>query len=97
MSSSDGDTGQGGAVPAVPGSLGPGSLVNGIYRVVRLIGVGGTGEVWEARHERTKGRVALKLLLAEMGHHQEVLIRFQREVDRSLFMPQTITGRRSSQ
>jgi serine/threonine protein kinase len=56
-------------------------LVGGIYRIVRLVGVGGMGEVWEARHERTKGRVALKLLLPEMGHHQEVLLRFQREVE----------------
>jgi len=27
------------------------------------------GEVWEARQERKKGRVALKLLLPEMGRH----------------------------
>ncbi len=82
MSSSSGDTGhQGVADPAVSGSLTPGMLIGGIYRVVRLVGVGGMGEVWEARHERTKGRVALKLLLPEMGHHQEVLLRFQREVE----------------
>ncbi len=56
-------------------------LIGGIYRVVRLVGIGGMGEVWEARHERTKGRVALKLLLHEMGHHHEVLLRFQREVE----------------
>jgi len=69
------------AIPAVSGALAPGMLIGGIYRVNRLVGVGGMGEVWEARHERTKGRVALKLLLLEMGHHQEVLFRFQREVE----------------
>lgn len=61
--------------------LGPGSLVNGIYRLIRCMGAGGMGEVWEALHERTKGRVALKLLLPEMGRHREVLLRFQREVE----------------
>jgi hypothetical protein len=61
--------------------LGPGSLVNGIYRLIRCMGTGGMGEVWEALHERTKGRVALKLLLPEMGRHREVLLRFQREVE----------------
>jgi serine/threonine protein kinase len=39
------------------------------------------GEVWEARHERTKGRVAIKLLLADLGRHEGVLQRFQREVE----------------
>src|SRR5450432_1365856 len=61
--------------------LEPGTLVNGLYRLVRLVGLGGMGEVWEARHERTKGRVALKLLLPEMGRDREVLLRFQREVE----------------
>lgn len=61
--------------------VGPGTLVNGIYRLVRCMGSGGMGEVWEALHERTKGRVALKLLLPEMGRHREVLLRFQREVE----------------
>src|SRR5450432_980653 len=61
--------------------LEPGTLVNGLYRLVRLVGVGGMGEVWEARHERTKGRVALKLLLPEMGRNEQVLLRFQREVE----------------
>jgi serine/threonine-protein kinase len=61
--------------------LAPGALVGGIYRLVRLMGAGGMGEVWEAQHERTKGRVALKVLLAEMGKHEEVLRRFQREVE----------------
>ncbi|HET6281520.1 MAG TPA: serine/threonine-protein kinase [Polyangia bacterium] len=62
-------------------TLQPGSLVNNLYRLVRLIGVGGMGEVWEARHERTKGRVALKVLLSEIGRHIPLLLRFQREAE----------------
>jgi Protein kinase domain/PEGA domain len=61
--------------------VGPGTLVNGIYRLVRCLAAGGMGEVWEGQHERTKGRVALKLLLPEMGRHREVLLRFQREIE----------------
>lgn len=83
MSSTKGETEQTGAGATDPrrSDLEPGAVINGLYRLVRLLGVGGMGEVWEARHERTKGRVALKLLLSEMGHHEEVLLRFQREVE----------------
>jgi eukaryotic-like serine/threonine-protein kinase len=81
MSLSGEDSGQDAVALATSGSLTPGMVVGGIYRAIRLVGVGGMGEVWEARHERTKGRVALKLLLSEMGRHQEVLLRFQREVE----------------
>lgn len=86
MSSSAGSSGQGQGQDAAiaagrKSELDPGSLVNGIYRLVRLVGMGGMGEVWEARHERTTGRVALKLLLPEMGRHEDVLLRFQREVE----------------
>ena len=81
-SSSDGGSGHdaGSAGSAAP-RMAPGALIGGIYRLVGLLGVGGMGEVWEARHERTKGRVALKLLLPEMGRHEDVLRRFQREVE----------------
>jgi serine/threonine protein kinase len=81
MSLSGENSGRDEVAAAASGSLAPGILVGGIYRAIRLVGVGGMGEVWEARHERTKGRVALKLLLSEMGRHQEVLLRFQREVE----------------
>jgi eukaryotic-like serine/threonine-protein kinase len=86
VSSSAGESGQGPGENAIAAArrkseLDPGTVVNGIYRLVRLVGIGGMGEVWEARHERTKGRVALKLLLPEMGRHDDVLLRFQREVE----------------
>lgn len=80
-SSSGDDRGQRATTDTAPFPLAPGALINGLYRLVRQLGVGGMGEVWEARHERTKGRVALKVLLPEMGRHDEVLRRFQREVE----------------
>src|SRR5262245_9175144 len=62
-------------------ALAQGTVLNGLYRLVRQLGAGGMGEVWEARHERTKGRVAVKLLLPEVGRHPEALRRFQREAE----------------
>jgi eukaryotic-like serine/threonine-protein kinase len=43
--------------------LTPGTVVEGRYRVIRLIGVGGTGIVYEVEHLLTSQRLALKTLL----------------------------------
>lgn len=48
---------------ADPSELAPGTLIDGRYRVVRVIGVGGTGIVYEVEHDRTGQRLALKTLL----------------------------------
>jgi serine/threonine-protein kinase len=44
-----------------------GTIVNGKYRVVRLIGEGGMGSVYEAVHEGLNARVALKLLHPDLA------------------------------
>ena len=50
------------------------------YRVERLLGQGGMGAVYEARHTVVaKLRVAIKVLLAEYTHHQVVSARFVQE------------------
>jgi serine/threonine protein kinase len=48
-------------------SLLPGQLVDGRYRVERLIGVGGMAAVWAATNERTGKRVALKVILRSLA------------------------------
>ncbi len=56
-----------------------GQLVGGKYQLARLLGEGGMGAVYEARHTEVHRNVALKLLHAEFAHSQEMLMRFQRE------------------
>jgi serine/threonine-protein kinase len=56
--------------------IGPGDLVAGRYRVVRVIGHGGMGVVVEAVHEALGQRVAIKFLRAQGGAHDEAATRF---------------------
>src|SRR5262245_12236952 len=48
-------------------SFAEGTIVNGKYRVIRLIGEGGMGSVYEAVHEGLSARVALKLLHPDLA------------------------------
>jgi serine/threonine-protein kinase len=57
----------------------PGDLINGKYRLVRLIGDGGMGTVFEARHEYLGTSVALKFLHAELARRPGLVQRFLRE------------------
>ena len=56
-----------------------GTVVAGKLRVVRVLGAGGMGAVYEVEHEFTKHRRALKMLHAEMLSHPTVVARFLRE------------------
>jgi serine/threonine protein kinase len=62
-------------------SLAPGTLLADTYRVIRLIGVGGMGEVYEVAHDRLAGRYAVKVLLAEIMNRADVFQRFRREAE----------------
>ena len=57
--------------PAVP--------LAGKYRLVRLIGQGGMGEVYEAENTWTTRRVAAKVLRGEYARDTELVERFLRE------------------
>ena len=56
-----------------------GLLIAGRYRLVRRIGAGGMGEVWEAAHELTSKHVAVKVLNATYAKQPEVRARFLQE------------------
>jgi len=56
-----------------------GEVVGEKYRLVRLLGEGGMGSVYEARHDVIGRRFAVKFLHAELASHPEILLRFRRE------------------
>lgn len=66
-------------MPPVDGQLEPGVQLLGKLRVVRLLGAGGLGAVYEVEHELTKHRRALKLLHPRHRQNTEVVQRFLRE------------------
>jgi eukaryotic-like serine/threonine-protein kinase len=49
------------------------------YEIVRLLGKGGMGAVYEARHLRLGRRVAIKFLLPELAAKADLLRRFENE------------------
>ncbi len=56
-----------------------GGTVGGKYELVRLIGEGGMGSVYEARHMEIHQRVAVKILHSEFARDEEIRKRFTRE------------------
>src|SRR5215470_20361474 len=56
-----------------------GDLISGKYRLVRLIGDGGMGSVFEARHEYLGTAVALKFLHPELARRPGLVARFLQE------------------
>ncbi|MFZ5890823.1 MAG: protein kinase domain-containing protein [Myxococcota bacterium] len=56
-----------------------GELVDGRYRVLRLLGVGGIGLVYLCRHEALEKPVALKMLRPEYVLHEDLNARFLNE------------------
>jgi serine/threonine-protein kinase len=57
----------------------PGDTIAGKYAVVRELGEGGMGVVYEAMHLRLRQRLAIKVLRPDVSDVQEVLARFERE------------------
>src|SRR5690349_8470036 len=60
-------------------ALAVGTLVAGKLRIVRALGIGGMGTVYEVEHELTRHRRALKLLHAQLAHNHQAVARFLRE------------------
>jgi serine/threonine-protein kinase len=59
-------------------ALAVGQIVSGTYRIVRRVGGGGMGEIYEAAHARLAGRYAIKILRPEVAG-SDASARFQRE------------------
>jgi serine/threonine-protein kinase len=59
-----------------------GTTLSDTYEVLRILGEGGMGRVYEAQHTRIKSkRFAVKALHPEFARRKDVLARFQREVE----------------
>ncbi len=56
-----------------------GTTIGEKYRVVRLLGEGGMGAVYEGEHTLIKRRVAIKVLKGELASNVDVITRFHRE------------------
>jgi eukaryotic-like serine/threonine-protein kinase len=56
-----------------------GRQLAGTYQLIRRLGAGGMGTVYEARHIRLETRVAIKFLRPELAFSEEMLARFHRE------------------
>jgi serine/threonine-protein kinase len=60
-------------------SLSTGEIIEGKYRIIRLIGEGGMGAVYEGENTRIHRRVAIKVLHQGVAENQEAVQRFERE------------------
>lgn len=62
-------------------ALAAGTVLQGTYEIVRPVGAGGMGEVYEARHARLPGRFAIKILSFRVDDGSAEFRRFQREAE----------------
>ncbi|MGA7834154.1 MAG: protein kinase [Acidimicrobiales bacterium] len=61
----------------------PDHLLAGRYRIVHLLGVGQTAEVYEAEDVSLQRRVAVKVLLASLAQHEEIRRAFRDRIIRA--------------
>ena len=65
--------------PSVERSFPEGEIILGRFEIVRLLGTGGMGEVYEA-NDLELGRIALKTIRADILADRRALLRFRKEV-----------------
>jgi serine/threonine-protein kinase len=56
-----------------------GQVIEGKYRIVRVLGVGGMGAVYEGENVRIHRKVAIKVLHAQVASKADIVQRFERE------------------
>src|SRR5687767_5375576 len=66
---------------AVPHDPRLGIVLQDRYRIVRRLGGGGMGTVYEAEHLTLRKRVAVKALHPQFAAEQDMVARFQREAE----------------
>ena len=67
-------------LPAPPPSFDSSTVLAARFQIVRLIGVGGMGEVYEARDNHTGDTLAIKALRPELAGDRAFVARFLREL-----------------
>src|ERR1700728_3790783 len=78
-------------IPDNPGHVDPhespafaeGQIVSGRYRIARVLGRGGMGEVYEAEDLELRERIALKTLHPDIADDATSISRFKREIQLS--------------
>jgi serine/threonine-protein kinase len=58
-----------------------GPILEGAYRIFRIVGEGGMGTVYEGQQLRLNKRVAIKIMARELAANPEALARFRREAE----------------
>ena len=64
-----------------PGQDRTGTVLNGTYRLEKILGQGGMGTVYQAAHLRLPTSFAVKLLHVDVSAHPEIFDRFRREAE----------------
>ena len=64
---------------AAPTALGPGTLLDGKYEIVGLLGVGGMGEVYQAQHVHLGAFRCIKVIKPSLIAEESYRVRFLRE------------------
>jgi serine/threonine protein kinase/Flp pilus assembly protein TadD len=67
-----------------PPAFSPDEIISGRFKILRFIGRGGMGEVYDARDLERKVRVALKTIRPEIASDPKTLARFNKEIDLAL-------------
>ena len=73
--------------------LGPGDVIGGKYRVERVVGEGGMGQVLAATHLGLGQEVAIKIMLAEKATESDSVERFLREARAAVMLKSSHVAR----